>query len=240
MRYREWAATVEWVGSEGTVQKVRKEDWKAEGRLNKAARPHQAAAERQPIPEKTAGKKGMEKPAAASVVVGTETANFMGVARPFVEAVGRPAIEKINRPPVDATRRPSVEADGRPSLEAAGRLPVEAVGRVPVEAAGRPSVEAAGRPSVEAAGRPSVEAAGRLPVEAVGRPPVETVGRPSVEAVKRPTVEKRLGSVENIVNLLTRKNRQNVSYQLRLGRCIKSNLAFVHSYLFPRKNLKKL
>ncbi len=210
VRYREWAATVEWVGSEGAVQKVRKEDWKAEGRLNKAARPHQAAAERaavkQPIPEKTAGKKGMEKPATASVVVGAETTNFMGVARPFVESVGRPEIEKIYRPPVDATRRPSVvaEADGRPSLEAAGRLPVEAAERLPVEAAGRLHVEAAGRPSVEA------------------------VGRPSIEAVKRPTKEKGLGSVENIVNLLTRKNRQNVTYQLRLGRCIiKPNLAFL-------------
>ncbi len=195
LRYREWAATVEWVGSEGAVQKVRKEDWKAEGRLNKAARPHQAAAERaavkQPSPEKTAGKKGMEKPAAAS---GAETAtNFIGVARPVVEAVGRPAIEKINRPTIDVTRRPSggTEADGRPLFEAAGR--------------------------------PSVEAAGRLPVEAAGRPTVEAVGRPTVEAVKRPTMEKRLGSVENIVNLLTRKNRQNVTYQLRLGRCMKPN-----------------
>ncbi len=199
VRYREWAATVEWVGSEGAVQKVRKEDWKAEGRLNKAARPHQAAAERaavkQQSPEKT-------------------TTNFMGVARPVLEAVGRPAIEKINRPSVDATGRPSVvaDADGRPSLEAAGRLPVEAAGRLPVEAAGRLPVEAAGR----------------LPVEAAGRLPVEAVGRPSVEAVKRPTKEKRLGSVENIVNLLTRKNRQNVTYQLRLGRCIiKPNLAFL-------------
>ncbi len=198
VRYREWAATVEWVGSEGAVQKVRKEDWKAEGWLNKAARPHQAAAERaavrQPIPEKTAGKKGTEKQVAASVVDGAETTNFMGVARPVVEAVGRP--------PVDATRRPSVvaEVDGRPPLEAAGRLPVEAAGRLPVEAAGR------------------------LPVEAAGRLPVEAAGRPTVEAVKRPPVEKRLGSVENIVNLLTRKNRQNVSYQLRLGRCIKNRV----------------
>ncbi len=208
MRYREWAATVEWVGSEGAVQKVRKEDWKAEGRLNKAARPHQAAAERaaavkQPIPEKTFGKKGMEKPVAATVVVGAEKTNFIGVARPVVEAVGRPAIEKIYRPPVDATRRPSAEA------EAAGRLPVEAAGRLPVEAAGR------------------------LPVEAAGRPSVEAVGRPTVEAVKRPTMEKRLGSVENIVNLLTRKNRQNVTYQLRLGRCIKQR---VLSFLSSRPN----
>ncbi len=217
LRYREWAATVEWVGSEGAVQKVRKEDWKAEGRLNKAARPHQAAAERQPSPEKTAGKKGMEKPAAASVVVGAETTNFMGVARPVVEAVGRPAIEKIYRPPVDATRRPLfvAEADGRPSIEAAGRLPVEAAERLPAKAAGRLPVEAAERLPVDAAGS--------LPVKAAGRPSVEAVGRPSIEAVQRPTIEKRLGSVENIVNLLTRKNRQNVSYQLRLGRCIKPN-----------------
>jgi hypothetical protein len=195
VRYREWAATVEWVGSEGAVQKVRKEDWKAEGRLNKAARPYQAAAERaavkQPVPEKTAGKKGMEK----SVVDGAQTTNFMGVVRPVVKAVGRPEIEKINRSPVDATRRPS-------SAEA--------------EADGRPSFEAVGRPSVETVGRPTVEAAEGLPVEAVGRP--------TVEAVKRPTKEKRPGSVENIVNLLTRKNRQNVTYQLRLGKCIFAGL----------------
>jgi hypothetical protein len=207
VRYREWAATVEWVGSEGAVQKVRKEDWKAEGRLNKAARPHLAAAERaavkQQSPEKT-------------------TTNFMGVARPVMEAVGRPAIEKINRPPVDATRRPSVEAEaaGRLPVEAAGRPTVEGTGRLHVEAAGRLPTEAAGRPSFGAVGRLPVEAAGRLPTEAAGRPSVEAVGRPSIESVKRPTKEKRLGSVENIVNLLTRKNRQNVTYQLRLGKCI--------------------
>ena len=131
---REWAATVEWVGSEGQVEKVRKEDWwKAEEgrRLNKAARPAQMAAER-----------------AAAKPVATE----------------KTAAERLPGPTTEG---------GQTGLGSA--VPVAAPANAPHAAA-----------------------------------PVKASAATAEAAYRRSSVDTR-------ANLLTRKNRQNITYQLRLG-----------------------
>ena len=130
----EWEATVEWVGSEGTVEKVKKEDWRAETRRNKAARPAEKAADKRKVPDN----------------VGTVQV-----------AVQRAA-------PLQAEERVAAEK-------------VVLVKAVPVNAGSVNGVAAAG---------------------------VETAGK--VAGGRRP-------SGPNILSLLTRKNRQNITYQLRLG-----------------------
>jgi hypothetical protein len=131
---REWAATVEWLGSEGTVEKVRKEDWKAAARLNNKA----AAVSRQMASHKA-------KPVAEKMSAGkpqSEVNSFKGEAVSVKAGVPAASVQRVARP--------------------------EAV-------------------TSAATGRSA------------------TVARPAVAAA------------ENIVNMPGRRNRQNISYQLRLG-----------------------
>ena len=127
----EWAATVEWVGSEGTVEKVRKEDWNAEGRQNTEAKLSKEQA----------------------VVTKRKVAAGTGAAIP---------VAPVYRPPT--TNAPQKIALGTATAVKADRVMVSS-----------------------AAERPGKQVSASQPPR------------------------------QNIVGLLTRKNRQNISYQLRLG-----------------------